>query len=118
MIDDLVAVSERFDEHDGSAVGQLCLRMGGDPDRVTHVVETVKEADEVELAPEGIGGGDLEMDAVADSGDPGAFACSVDRRRVEVEAVQLGIGVGLSHHHRGDAVPTTDISDLGPAVRQ
>jgi len=91
----------------------MIVDMGACTDRVTHVVQAVEEADQVEVTIERRRGGGLEADPFGKASVGGSLTRGVDRALVGVEADDAGGRVGLGEQQCRCAVATADVDDSG-----
>jgi hypothetical protein len=84
------------------------------PDRVTHVVQAVEEADEVVILARVVLRARFgELRVPGDALGLGDLLRPLDRRVVVVEPVDRGLRIRLRHQDRRDPVPAADVGHLG-----
>ena len=106
--------SIRLDQHDRTVLSHCGPGISHRIDGPAHVVQAVKEADEIVAVP-GIFVGvcDLEADALCDAGFSGHSAGDLNRFLMGIEAPEAAFRVCLGHQHGRVAMPAADIGDLG-----
>ena len=90
--------------------------MPGDADRVTHVVQTVEEADQVVFVAELRSTRNLERHATSEVFGRGGSARRLDRTSVEIEPGDGRLRKRLRHDRRGVAEPTPDIGNASAGL--
>ena len=101
----------RLHQEHGSPGLQVFTRVARNAHRVTHVVETVEEADEVVGSRVLLRVRDREVGAVRDSRLFCARLRGFDRRSVKVETVDCRLRVRVRHHHDRGPVTAADVGD-------
>ena len=107
---------EWFDQHHVSVDGKLCSGMRSGASGIPHVVETIKETDQVEGSGVTVGAGHLERHIVeAESGRCGAGR--LNRWCMKVKAGECALRKGARHAHRRCAVAAANIGNHDSCVQ-
>ena len=107
---------EGLDQHHVSLNGKLCSGMRSGAGGIPHVVETIKETDQVEGSGVTVGAGHLERHIVeAESGRCGAGR--LNRWRMKVKAGKCALRKGARHAHRRCAVAAANIGNHDSCVQ-
>src|SRR5262249_23406212 len=97
---------------------QCLIGMPGCADRIAHIVETIKKADEIIVVTRVILGRRLRKGhTVRDPTVRRALCCGSDRRGMIVKAEKTRCGIGLRHHDRRGAMSAPHIGDRGSGFK-
>src|SRR5580700_1746799 len=105
-----LVAGEGLDDHPCPIASQGATNVGAGSNRVTHVVQAVKESYKIVVLSRIIlCHRYLEFDSISDAGILGALFCRLNRLVVIVESDELGLWIGLCHQDRRSAKTAANI---------